>query len=292
MKLIKAQVLGNDFLVINQNDASQVEDLNLFARVVCDRHFGIGADGLIITSLIGEKKDEASFRIFNHDGTEAEVSGNGLRCAVAYMYYTKLTDSSNIIFHTSAGKRTSELLQKDKATFILRIDMGIPILSSRDIPFDDGSEYEKVVDYNLTIGQKKYRITCLSIGNPHCAVFVSSFPSRIEWHQLGREIESHPFFPNRTNVEFVKVINRKEIKALFWERGVGETLASGSGACASAVASILRGLTDKKVTVKTSSGELVVEWESDRVFQIGPVEVICESELVKEVSEKDSPSGS
>jgi diaminopimelate epimerase len=284
MKLIKAQVLGNDFLVINKNEISKIEDLNSFARIVCDRHFGIGADGLIITSILGKKREEASFRIFNHDGTEAEVSGNGIRCASAYLYYSKLTDSPKITFHTSAGKRISELLKKHKSTYLLKIDMGIPVFSSKEIPFDDGSEYEKVVDYNLTIGQKNYKITCLSIGNPHCSVFVSSFPARIEWHQLGREIECHPFFPNRTNVEFVKVLNRREIRALFWERGVGETLASGSGACASAIASILKGLTDSKVTVKTNSGELIVEWEGDRVYQTGPVELICEAILVKDLA--------
>jgi len=283
MKLIKAQVLGNDFLVLSQEEARKIEDLNTFSRRVCDRHFGIGADGLIITSLVGKEKNEASFRIFNHDGTEAEVSGNGLRCAAAYMYYFGLTDSKKITFNTNAGIRVSELLKRDKITYLLRIDMGVPVFSSREIPFDDGSEYEKLVDYDLVIGQKKYKITCLSIGNPHCAVFLSSFPSRIEWHQMGREIESHPFFPNRTNVEFVKVINRNEIEALFWERGVGETLASGSGACASAVASILKGLTDKRVKVKTSSGELIVEWEGDKIYQIGPVEVICEIALLKEI---------
>jgi len=283
MKLIKAQVLGNDFLVLSQKEARKIEDLNTFSRHVCDRHFGIGADGLIITSLVGKEKNEASFRIFNHDGTEAEVSGNGLRCAAAYMYYFGLTDSKKITFNTNAGTRVSELLERDKITYLLRIDMGVPVFSSREIPFDDGSEYEKLVDYDLVIGQKKYKITCLSIGNPHCAVFLSSFPSRIEWHQMGREIESHPFFPNRTNVEFVKVINRNEIEALFWERGVGETLASGSGACASAVASILKGLTDKRVKVKTSSGELIVEWEGDKIYQIGPVEVICEIALLKEI---------
>jgi len=283
MKLIKAQVLGNDFLVLSQEEARKIEDLNTFSRHVCDRHFGIGADGLIITSLVGREKNEASFRIFNHDGTEAEVSGNGLRCAAAYMYYFGLTDSKKITFNTNAGTRVSELLERDKITYLLRIDMGVPVFSSREIPFDDGSEYEKLVDYDLVIGQKKYKITCLSIGNPHCAVFLSNFPSRIEWHQMGREIESHPFFPNRTNVEFVKVINRNEIEALFWERGVGETLASGSGACASAVASILKGLTDKRVKVKTSSGELIVEWEGDKIYQIGPVEIICEIALLKEI---------
>ncbi|MFQ6083056.1 MAG: diaminopimelate epimerase [Candidatus Aminicenantia bacterium] len=285
MKLVKAQVLGNDFLVIDQKEVTRLKDLNSFARIVCDRHYGIGADGLIITSMVNKERNEASFRIFNHDGTEAEVSGNGLRCAAAYLYYQGLVESNQIKFSTSAGIRISELLEKEDTSFSLRIDMGIPVLSSREIPFDDGSEYDRVVDYCLTIGQKKYQITALSIGNPHCVVFVSSFPSRIEWHQLGGEIESHPFFPHRTNVEFVKVINRNVIQALFWERGVGETLSSGSGACASAVASILKGLTDRKVKVKTSSGELIVEWKKEKIYQVGPAEIIFEIRWVKDIFE-------
>jgi len=158
--------------------------------------------------------------------------------------------------------------------------MGTPMFASRDIPFDDGRVHETIIDYPLAINQKIYPVTLVSVGNPHCAVFVDSFPARIEWHQTGREIESHPFFPNRINIEFIRVINRGEIEVLFWERGVGETLSSGSGSCAAAVASILKDKTDRKVTVRTSMGNLIVDWEADKLFQSGPAEVIFEGALI------------
>jgi diaminopimelate epimerase len=155
--------------------------------------------------------------------------------------------------------------------------MGVPKFSSRDIPFDDGSDHEIIIDYPLSINRKIYYITCVSVGNPHCDIFVERFfPARIEWHQVGQELENHPFFPRRTNIEFIRVLNRQEIEVLFWERGVGETLSSGSGSCAAAVASILKGLTERKVKVWTSMGALVVEWEKDKVFQTAPAELVFE----------------
>jgi len=153
---------------------------------------------------------------------------------------------------------------------------GAPRFSSRDIPFDDGANHDRLIDYPLSINRKTYPITVVSMGNPHCSVFYDRFPARIEWHEIGREIEIHPFFPNRTNVEFVRVLSRQEIEVLFWERGVGETLSSGSGSSAAAVASILKGLTERKVMVRTSLGVAVVEWESDRLFQSAPVELVFE----------------
>jgi len=155
--------------------------------------------------------------------------------------------------------------------------MGQPRFSSKDIPFDDGSEHDFIVDYPLTINGKVYNVTCVSTGNPHCDIFVERFfPARIEWHQIGQEVEHHPFFPNRTNVEFIRVLNRNEIEVLFWERGVGETLASGTGACGAAVAAILKGLTERKVRVWTNLGVLTVEWEKDKLFQTGPAELVFE----------------
>ena len=158
--------------------------------------------------------------------------------------------------------------------------MGFPKLSSKDIPFDDGAFHERIIDYPLSINRKIYRITVVSLGNPHCAVFVDHFPARIEWHQIGREIECHPFFPNRINTEFIRVHDRQQIEVLFWERGVGETLSSGSGSSAAAVASILKNLTDKKVTVRTTLGRVIVEWENEKVYQSAPAEVVFEGSLL------------
>jgi len=280
MRFTKVHSLGNDFLVIDQEEISEISDIGNFASNICDRHTGVGADGLLLISAKDRAKGNISFRIFNADGTEAEISGNGLRCAAACLYFQQKVKPQQIVFLTTTGNRECELIEKEKNLFLIKIEMGIPKLSSPDIPFDDGSSHEKIIDYPLSINQKIYPVTVVSLGNPHCAVFVDRFPSRIEWHQLGSEIESHPFFPNRTNIEFIRILNRKAIEVLFWERGVGETLSSGSGACASAVASILKNLTENKVEVKTSMGSLAVEWEKEKVYQTGPAEIVFEGSLL------------
>ena len=274
MKFNKIHSLGNDFLIIEETETRDFPDISKLAWKICDRHTGVGADGLLIISIKNKKKGYVNFRIFNADGTEAEISGNGLRCAAAYLYQQKKLEPSQIIFSTSAGKRECKLIEGKKNHFLIRIEMGIPRLSSQDIPFDDGSPHEKIIDYPLSISHKSYSVTVISLGNPHCAIFVDRFPARIEWHQIGREIESHPFFPKRINIEFIRIISREEIEVLFWERGVGETLSSGSGSCAAAVASILKNLTEKKVKVRTSMGQLTVEWEKEKVYQTGPAEVV------------------
>jgi len=280
MRFTKIHSLGNDFLVVDQEEISEIPDISNFARNICERHTGVGADGLLFISVKDRAKGQVSFRIFNADGTEAEISGNGLRCAAACLYYQKKIESPRILFSTTAGNRECNLIEQENNHFLIKIEMGIPKLSSSDIPFDDGSFHEKIIDYPLSINKKIYPITVVSLGNPHCAVFVDRFPARIEWHQVGKEIESHPFFPKRTNIEFIRVLNKKEIEVLFWERGVGETLSSGSGACASAVASILKNFTGKKVKVKTSMGSLTVEWEKEKVYQSGPAEIVFEGSLL------------
>jgi len=280
MKFFKVHSLGNDFLITEESATKGLGDVSSFAGRICDRHTGVGADGLLLISVKDKAKGHVKFRIFNADGTEAEISGNGLRCAAACLYHQKKIESSQILFLTTAGHRECKLIEVKKNFFLLKVEMGVPRLSSKDIPFDDGSSHEKIIDYPLSINQKIYPITVLSLGNPHCAIFVDRFPARIEWHQIGREIESHPFFPNRTNIEFIRALSREEIEVLFWERGVGETLSSGSGASAAAVASILKNLTDKKVKVRTTMGQLTVEWEKKKVYQSGPAEVVLKGNFL------------
>ncbi len=274
MKFFKFHSLGNDFLIIDEAESKGFTDISTLAGRICDRHTGVGADGLLLVSVKDKTKGRVKFRIFNADGTEAEISGNGLRCAAAYLYHQKKISSPQITFLTTAGQRECKLIEGKKNIFHIQIEMGIPYLNSKDIPFDDGSTHEKIIDYPLSINQKIYPITVISLGNPHCAIFVDRFPARIEWHQIGREIESHPFFPNRTNIEFIRVLSRDVIDVLFWERGVGETLSSGSGSSAAAVAAILKNLTDRRVQVRTSMGYLTVEWEKKKVYQSGPAEVV------------------
>lgn len=280
MEFVKVHSLGNDFLIVDLEESGEVPDIPGFARRICDRHTGVGADGLIIISVKEKGKAVAGFRIFNTDGSEPEISGNGLRCAAAYLFAGQKIAAPNIVFQTNAGDREAELLEIQGHQSRIRIEMGTPRLTSKDIPFDDGAYHEKIIDYPLSINRKIYPITVVSMGNPHCAMFYDRFPARIEWHQIGREIEIHPFFPNRTNVEFVRVLSRQEIEVLFWERGVGETLSSGTGSSAAAVASILRNETDHKVVVRTSLGSVIVEWEKDRVFQSAPAEIVFEGTLL------------
>jgi len=283
MKFFKVHSLGNDFLIVDETETKGLANISNLAWRICDRHTGVGADGLLLISVKDRAKGHVKFRIFNADGTEAEISGNGLRCAAACLYQQKKIDSAQIIFLTTAGRRECRLLEGKKNLFLLRIEMGVPRLRSQDIPFDDGSSHEKIIDYPLSINQKIYPITVISLGNPHCSIFVDRFPARIEWHQIGREIESHPFFPNRTNIEFIRVLSSEEIEVLFWERGVGETLSSGSGACAAAVASILKNRTEKKVKVRTSTGELTVEWEKKKVYQSGPSEIVLKGNFLSKL---------
>jgi diaminopimelate epimerase len=280
MKFTKVHSLGNDFLVVESDGGGDMGPIAPLAIRICDRHTGVGADGLLLISIQDKARGLVSFRIFNADGSEPEISGNGLRCAAAYLFYRKKIDPPLVTFQTSTGDRECNLLEGKNNLFQIRIEMGIPKLTSREIPFDDGAFHERIIDYPLSINRKIYPITVVSLGNPHCALFVDHFPARIEWHQIGREIEVHPFFPNRINTEFIRVLNRREIEVLFWERGVGETLSSGSGSSAAAVASILKNLTDNKVVVRTSMGSVIVEWQKEKVYQSGPAEVVFEGSLL------------
>jgi len=281
LRFTKVHSLGNDFVVIDPEEGGRIVDLSGFTKRVCDRHMGIGADGLIIISIKDRDQGLVRFRIFNADGSEPEISGNGLRCAAAYLFHQKKIVPPDITFLASTSIHVCNLLEVQNNRSQIRIEMGTPKLTSKDIPFDDGAFHERIIDYPLSIHRKLYPVTIVSLGNPHCAVFFDRFPARIEWQEIGREIEYHPFFPNRTNVEFIRVLSRQEIEVLFWERGVGETLSSGSCSSAAAVASILKGLTDRQVTVKTFLGKVIVDWEKDSIHQSGPAEIVFDGTLLQ-----------
>ena len=280
MEFAKVHSLGNDFLVVNRGEPAG-GDLSGLARRILDRHTGAGADGLLFISVKNRSEARVGFRIFNADGSEAEISGNGLRCAAAFLYLRKLIEGRRILFETSAGERACEFLGRKDLVFEFRVDMGSPRFASAEIPFDDGPSHDRIVDYPLVLNQRTYPITCVNIGNPHCCVFIDHFPpAQILFHQVAPAIEQHPFFPIRTNVEVIHILNKREIEVAFWERGVGETMSSGSGACAAAVASILKGLTDREVLVRTELGRLTVLWEKDRIFQSGPAEPVYTGEYL------------
>jgi len=275
MRFSKVHGLGNDFLIVHPEERPDPAAAGDLARRICDRHTGVGADGLILLDPEAGESARVGFRIFNADGSEAEISGNGLRCAAAFLASSGILPSPKVLFRTAAGDRPSEILASRDPRYEVRTGLGTPRLASKDIPFDDGRAHGRVVDYPLSIIRKTFPVTCVSLGNPHCSLFVDAFPSRGEWRGIGAEIETHAFFPNRTNVEFVRVLGRNEIEVLFWERGVGETLASGTGSAAAAVASMLKGLTDRVVTVRTALGRLKVEWpEGGEILQTGPAEIV------------------
>jgi len=276
MKFFKTHALGNDFIIVETKEL--VGDPGEVARQICHRHFGAGADGLIV---VNEEKDGFAFRIFNADGSEAEISGNGIRCAAAYLYYTGKAMNKEIHFNTKVGIRRVWLAKKDENTFFLKVSMGTPRLKSTDIPFDDGTERNSVIDYPLSIGNNVYHITAVSVGNPHCVLFFENLPSSLEWKEIGKEIEEHPFFPERTNVEFVKVIDNSTIEVLFWERGVGETYSSGSGSCAAAYVARLKGFVGNEILVKTPAGDIKVHIKNDEISVLGPAEVIYKGEWLK-----------
>ncbi|MFB3923558.1 MAG: diaminopimelate epimerase [Terriglobia bacterium] len=268
----KLHGLSNDFVVLDGRDVS--ESLPQLAGGICARSTGVGADGLVAVLPPRSRRHHARFRFFNADGSEAEMSGNGIRCAAAYLA-ARVGVKKPLQIETLAGLKTLQILKSDGGHWLFRVSMGKPILSPRKIPFKGGGS-RPVLGFPLRTQRGVLRATITSMGNPHCTIMVGDH-SAIDWARLGNEIENSELFPNRTNVEFVKVVSREEIQVRFWERGVGETMSSGTGSCAATVACILNGLTKRKVAVKTPGGELIVAWpEGKEVTLTGPAEEIMQ----------------
>jgi diaminopimelate epimerase len=265
--------LGNDFLVVGAEGLPH--SLSKFVLAILDRHTGIGADGLLVMMPPQNKKHDARLRFFNANGSEAEMSGNGIRCAGAFL--AELSPARRtFLIETPAGRKSLEKAKEEKGKWLFRVGMGAPVLEPAKIPFKGGDYPAPIRGYPLRTQQGVLPVTVTSMGNPHCSIFVADFAS-LDWASLGREIETNPLFPNRTNVEFVKVISRGEIAVRFWERGVGHTMSSGTGSCAAAVASILDGRTERQVHVQTEAGSLLVAWpESGEIVLTGPVERIAQ----------------
>jgi diaminopimelate epimerase len=262
--------LGNDWLVVG--DDGLPRSLRKFSQAILDRHTGIGADGLLVMMPPRDPRHTARLRFFNADGSEAEMSGNGLRCAGAFLAELLPLERAFLI-ETPAGLKSLEKVKKAKGTWLFRAGMGAPVLKPAKIPFQGAAGAGPVVGCELHAPQGPLLVTVTSMGNPHCSIFVNELPE--DWEALGSEIETNSLFPNRTNVEFVKVISRREIEVRFWERGVGHTLSSGTGSCGATVASILNGLTERRVRVRTEAGTLEVAWpEGGEVTLTGPVERI------------------
>ncbi|MCK8817970.1 diaminopimelate epimerase [Natroniella sulfidigena] len=273
MQFTKMHGLGNDFILINQLE-KKISNPEQLAQKMCDRHFGVGADGLVL--VLPAKKDEADFRmrIFNPDGSEPEMCGNAIRCFTKYLYERGLTEQTKIKVETLAGVIIPELIIENNKVEAVKVDMGQPRLKSQEIPMA-GSEQEQVVKQPLEVDGQEYEMTAVSMGNPHCVIFVDQV-DEFPVSEVGPLIEEHPLFPAKTNVEFIEVVNSGELKMRVWERGAGVTLACGTGACASTVAAILNGLTDREVVVHLLGGDLLIEWAEDnnRVYMVGPAEEV------------------
>jgi diaminopimelate epimerase len=297
VRFAKFHGLGNDFILVGAEGLPH--SLSKFARAILDRHTGIGGDGLLLMMPPRNKKHDARFRVFNADGSEAEMSGNGIRCAGAFL--AEISQAKRrFLIETRAGLKSLEKVKEAKGKWLFRVGMGAPVLEPAKIPFKAGDFPAPIKGFPLHTQQGVVQATVTSLGNPHCSIFVRSFdppvpraagvgqngvrprasaagPYDLGWQSLGPEIETNPLFPNRTNVEFVEVISREEIAVRFWERGVGHTLSSGTGACAAAVASILNDLTGRQVRVLTEAGWLLVAWpQNGEIILTGPVERIAE----------------
>jgi len=277
LNFTKAEALGNDYILIdtinNRSYYSLIDIAPTLSQRLSDRHFGIGGDGVIF--ILPSEEYDCEMRIFNSDGSEAEMCGNGIR-QVAKYYIEHISGKENIKILTKAGLREIKVLKGNNETKFV-VDMGIPILEASKVPLNtEIAKEDKLIDKEFDFGFLKVPITTLSMGNPHCVIFVEDL-GKIEISEIGPKIEHHSLFPNRVNVEFVKIVNSNEISMRVWERGSGETMACGTGACASAVATMLTKLPNtNKLTVHLLGGDLIVEWnkENNHVYMTGGANLV------------------
>lgn len=275
MNFTKLQGAGNDFVLV-ETDGKHY-DWSKLAVAMCHRHFGVGADGLLLLSL----GDGLGMRMFNPDGSESEACGNGLRCLVRYALDKGLIDNkvAEIAVATKAGVRKARLYSEGK-TVVIQVGMGEPKFGADNIPVTvETKTAEPILDYPLTIDDRKLALSFVSMGNPHAVCFIEQPVADFPLSQIGPRVEKHPISPNRTNFEVARVISPKQIEARVWERGVGETLACGSGACGIAIIAKLHGYTDSSVDIILPGGTLSVEWEGrGEVFLSGPAEIVFSGE--------------
>ncbi len=277
MKFTKMHGCGNDYVYVNGFEENIADEAKA-AIIVSDRHFGIGADGLIII----KPSDIADFEMvmYNADGSRGAMCGNGVRCVAKYVYDHKLTDKTSISVASMGSIKYIDVDVENGKVVSAKVDMGSPVLEARKIPVL--SENEKAVNEKITVDGKDYLMTCVSMGNPHAVVFTDVPVSEFPLEKIGPEFENNPVFPDRVNTEFVNITDRKNLNMRVWERGSGETLACGTGTCATVVAAILNGYADNDVTVHLIGGDLKISWsgnEADSVFMTGPAETVFSGEI-------------
>ena len=268
----KFQSYGNDYLVIRESDLTR-RRAGALTRAICRRHFGIGGDGCVFVEPVQD--DRFRIRIFNPDGSEASMSGNGCRCAGAFVHRRSLSPKADLVLETLSGVKVHHLLECNESSWRYRSSLGRPSFVPEEIPIRLAEDLSRVVDLPLQVGTEAVTVTALSVGNPQCVVFVASLPRDAEFRRLGSGLEVHPAFPERTNVSFVRVTGARRLEVRIWERGVGPTHSSGTGCSGAAVAAIHTGRVGSPVRVGTETGEQEVEWRpGGEVHLTGRVEFV------------------
>src|SRR5437016_12764308 len=277
-RFTKFQGLGNDYIVFEAEHLTSVSDLGGFARRICNRHYGAGFDGIAVVQLSADNESDFAVRLSNPDGSEASMSGNGTRCAAAYLSFHSLWTNDLLRLRTRNGIKRYHLLERSGGSFLFRSELGQPKFDSASIPMTTDQPLNQVIDYPLVVGDETLRVTALQMGNPNCCIFVEEF-DEIDWRRLGPLIENHPRFPERTNVIFIRVRDRANLEERLWERGVGETESSGTCSGAAVVASIVNEKTDRSVKVHAPGGIIPIEWRDDgEVVLTGRADVVYNGE--------------
>jgi diaminopimelate epimerase len=275
MKFTKMQGCGNDYVYVDCTK-TLIDNIRETAIKVSDRHFGIGSDGLILI----RPSDKADFMMdmYNNDGSSGKMCGNGIRCVAKYVYDYGLTDKTSLKIETLSGIKDLKITVEDGKVTSVTVDMGTPVTQADAVPVI--TDKDELINEPVEIDGKVYNITCISMGNPHAVVFAEDI-DKLKLEHIGPMFENHPMFPERVNTEFIQVMDRKHIKMRVWERGSGETLACGTGACASVVACILNGLTDNEVCVTLRGGDLIIRYDEkdNRVYMTGPAVTVFEGEI-------------
>lgn len=275
LKFTKMEGLGNDYVYVN-GFTEHVENKPEVVRKLSDRHFGIGGDGVIFINPC--ENADFEMEMWNADGTRSEMCGNGIRCVAKYVYDHGMTDKTSITIESAGKLKYLDLTVEQGKVSMVRVNMGTPELTAANVPVV--SENEQVIDEPITVCGKEYRMTCVSMGNPHAIVYMDNVAD-LEIEKIGPFFENHERFPKRVNTEFVRIIDRNTVEMRVWERGTGETLACGTGSTATAVACVLNGLTDEKVTVKLLGGDLFIEWDREKnlAYMTGPATTVFEGEV-------------
>lgn len=276
MKFTKMHGIGNDYVYVNCFK-EEIENPSELARFVSNRNFGVGSDGLIL--IRPSEKADFQMDMYNSDGSQAEMCGNGIRCVGKYVYDYGLTDKTQITVDTLAGIKYLDLTVEDGKVSKIRVNMGEPILKPELVPVI--SPEDPAVDIPIEVKGKKYNMTCVSMGNPHAVIFMDHVKD-LDIEVIGPYFENHTCFPKRTNTEFVEILDRNTVNMRVWERGAGETLACGTGACATAVACVLNDKTEDKLTVHLLGGDLQIEWdrETNQIYMTGSATTVFDGELL------------